>query len=504
MKYLGAVDQGTTSSRFVVFDEKMSIVAVHQMEHKQYTPLPGWLGHNAEEIYQNCATCIDKAVEKLFQKDPSARISAVGITNQRETTVAWDRHTGRQLCNAVVWCDMRTQEVVSEIVAANGGNVNLLTETCGLPFSTYFSALKMVWMLRNEDAVRKAHDEDRLCFGTIESWLIYKFSGGKQHVTDCTNASRTMLMNLKTLSWDESACRLFGIKPSALPRIISCSEVIATIQGTKLHGTPIAGCIGDQQSALFGQMCFKEGTAKNTYGTGCFLLANVGKQIKYSKNGLLATVAYKVGNGPCHYALEGSVAGAGSTSQWLRDKMGFFHEWGDSVKLANTVQDTGGIVFVPAFSGLLAPHWRPDARGTIVGMTLATSKAHIVRAAFEAIAHQCDEVIKAMERDAGIDFKSLNVDGGGVKNAIIMQAQADLSQCPLLIPKMMETTALGAALCAGLAVGVYRDLDHLTAVGEEVRVVRKVVPKMGEKERKERVEKWKKGLERALNWTSKL
>lgn len=500
IRFVGSLDQGTTSTRFLIFNSRLELVVGHQKEHRQITAHPGWLEHDAEEIAANAEECMEEAMKKFKAKFPDATVDAIGITNQRETTVAWSKQTGAPLANAIVWSDVRTQQIVSAVVAANGNTADFARSNCGLPCSTYFSAVKMAWMLRNVPAVKAANENDDLMFGTIDSWLIYVLSGRAVHVTDCSNASRTMLMDLTTLAWDPQLCGIFGVNPRSLPRIVSSSEKVAVIADGPLKAVPISGCIGDQQAALFGQLCFRPGQAKNTYGTGCFLLANVGNTPKQSKNGLLTTVAYRIGSEPCTYALEGAIAGAGSTIQWMRDKLGFYANAKECEALAQTVEDTGGVVFVPAFSGLLAPHWKPDARGTIVGLTLQSSKAHITRAALEAIAHQVTSVVHAMERDAGFEFESLSVDGGMVANALLMQMQADLLGLPMRVPRMLETTALGAALCAGLATGVWRDVEELRQVARKSGATQQVQPAIDAQERAQRIELWQRGLQRAMNW----
>lgn len=514
MRYVGSIDQGTTSSRFLIFDEKLRIVASHQIEHKQITPQPGWLEHDPQEIFDNCCLCIVKAVEKLRAADPTfTRLNAIGITNQRETTVAWDRNTKNVLCNAIVWSDARTSEIVRSIVSTKGnGNASFLADSCGLPVSTYFSALKMKWMLTHVPAVQDAAKRKTLCFGTIDSWLIWKLTGERSFVTDVTNASRTMLMNLHTLSWDRALCDVFDVPLFALPAIHSCSEPLGVITTHEAHvcdvlgsTTVISGCIGDQQGALCGNLCFAPGQAKNTYGTGCFLLANVGERVVKSRNGLLATVGYQLGpNVPVHYALEGSISGAGACMQWMRDKLNFYSNYSESELAARSVTDTGGVFFVPAFSGLLAPHWKPEARGTIVGMTLQTTKAHIIRAALEAIALQVCDVVKAMEADAAMAFSVLKVDGGLAKSTLLMETQANFLGLRVDVPAMLETTALGAAICAGLAVGVWSSVERIQAIAKENQNIHSVEPMMTEEQRREKFEQWNRAVQRSVGWASNL
>ena len=496
MRYIGAIDQGTTSSRFVVFNKEMDLVCAHQLEHRQITPNPGWLQLDAEEIFNNCEKCIAEVCRKLRGKDSAAAIEAIGITNQRETTVAWSRSTGRPLYHAIVWSDMRTSELVKEYTSKYGGD--FARAKTGLPCSTYFSAFKMCWLLRNVPQVRSAAENGDLMLGTIDSWLLWKLCG--EHVTDCTNSSRTMLMDLQTLQWDETLCQQFGVPRSALPRIVSNSEQIGFCRTTDLKGTPITGCIGDQQGALVGQMCLRPGQGKNTYGTGCFLLVNVGQKAPVSTHGLLSTVGFKLGpHGACNYALEGSVAGAGSCIQWLRDKLRVLASTKESEEMASSVSDTGGVMFVPAFSGLLAPHWRPDARGVIVGLTLQSSRAHVVRAALLAITLQVADVIRAMEQDANLKLSALHVDGGMVANQLVMQMQADVSGVEILVPSMLECTALGAALCAGLTTGMWKASDlpssSLRASSSKCRCYK---PQMSEPKRKELKRQWNEAIQRSL------
>lgn len=510
--YIGSIDQGTTSSRFIVFNEKMEIVVQHQIEHKQMTPKPGWLEHDPQEIFENVCVCIVEAIKKLRVLDASfTTLAGVGITNQRETTVAWDRDTKNVLCNAIVWSDVRTSAIVERTIREHSDDARFAAAICGLPVSTYFSAMKMKWMLENVDDIRHAATKGTLCFGTIDAWLIWKLTGEKVFATDVTNASRTMLMNLKTLSWDEGLCKEFGIPLKALPDIRSSSEhygtistqedLLATVLGRE-RPVPICGCIGDQQGALVGNMCFQAGEAKNTYGTGCFLLANVGPTVpRPSGNGLLTTVGYQLGrNAPCMYALEGSIAGAGSCVQWMRDRLQLFKQYNEFDGLARSVLDTGGVTFVPAFSGLLAPHWDPEARGTILGMTLQTSKAHVVRAALEAIALQVADVVHAVESDSSIAFTVLKVDGGLVRSSLLMELQSNYLGIPVQIPSMLETTALGAAVCAGLAAQVWRSTDELVAYRNCHSSSQTVAPLLSKDERNAKRREWKRAIAKAKGW----
>lgn len=496
MAYVGALDQGTTSTRFVIFDESRSPVASHQVEHKQITPKPGWLEHDPEEIVRNARLCLSAALDKFHAKvGRAAKLSAIGITNQRETTVAWDHTTQKPLYNAVVWSDARTQSTV-EVLSA--GNTEFARDVCGLPCSTYFSGVKMRWLLDNVPAVQAAQNAGTLRFGTIDSWLIYNLSGGAKHVTDCTNASRTMLMDIRTLQWSAALCERFGVAISSLPQIISCSEHICDIS---LGGrsVSIAGCIGDQQGALVGQLCFSKGMCKNTYGTGCFLLQNVGTDVPApSKAGLLTTVGFKFGEGPCNYAVEGAIAGAGSTVQWLRDRLGVLRSAADSESVARSVPDSGGVVFVPAFGGLLAPYWRPDARGTIVGMTQQTTRAHIVRATLDAVAQQVAIMVNAMESENNVRVQLLSVDGGMVANRLLMQLQADALGIDVSIPSMLETTAAGAAICAALHTRAWGDVSQLrtTSMATVVR------PQASATQRAEQRRRWDAAVRRSFGWTS--
>jgi glycerol kinase len=429
------------------------------------------------------------------------------VTNQRETTVAWDRVSKNVLCPAIVWSDVRTQDSVRRMIDEEG-DARAFATRCGLPISTYFSATKMRWMLDHIPQVAHAARGGTLAFGTIDTWLMWKLSGEQTFVTDVTNASRTMLMNIETRQWDEFLCSRFRIPQTALPEIHSCSEKLALIRtneadlrGLLRDDTYICGCIGDQQSALVGNLCFNAGEAKNTYGTGCFLLANVGDRAKLSRNGLLTTVGYQLGaNARCVYALEGAIAGVGSCVQWMRDKLEFFDAVSESEKLARSVESTGGVIFIPAFSGLLAPFWDSAARGTIVGMTLQTSKAHIVRAAFESIAMQVMEVVRAMEDDAQSPFVALKVDGGMAHNSLVMEIQSDILGIPVDIPHMLETTALGAALCAGLAVGVWSSEDEILRIARKQERIKRVMPFSSPNDREKKISEWRRGLQRCRGW----
>ncbi|CAG0912288.1 unnamed protein product [Notodromas monacha] len=460
---VGAIDQGTSSSRFLVFRAQTGeLLTYHQMETKQLFPREGWAEQDPLNILETVEECIEKAVEKLekLSIDPSD-IKAIGVTNQRETTVTWDRRTGLPLYNAIVWHDMRTTETVDWCIARTSSkDKNHFQSTCGLPITTYFSAVKMRWLMENVPNVYDAVHEGHGLFGTIDSWIVWNLTGGPRggiHVTDVTNASRTMLMDIKTMQWDSEICRFFEIPKDILPTIRSSSEVYGQIVDGPLHGTPISGILGDQQAALVGNRCFSEGQAKNTYGTGCFLLCNVGRKLMMSNHGLLTTVAYQLGaDAPPIYALEGSVAVGGGLVRWLRDNIGIIQKDADIELLASTVSDAGGCYIVPAFSGLFAPYWRSDARGTICGLSRFTTKSHIARAALEAICYQTKDLLESIILDTSrsVVLTSLKVDGGMTANNLLMQLQADLLGIPVVRPSMAESTSLGAAMVAGAAKGI--------------------------------------------------
>jgi glycerol kinase len=495
--YVVALDQGTTSSRAIVFDHSGTIVSVGQKEHKQILPRAGWVEHDPLEIWRNVQEVIGIALSKadITRHD----VAAIGITNQRETTVVWDRNTGEPIYNAIVWQDTRTQQIVDRL-ASNGG-VDRFKRIVGLPLSTYFAGTKILWMLENVDGARERAERGDLLFGTTDSWVLWNLTGGADggvHATDVTNASRTLLMGLTSLDWDDDILAAFDIPRSMLPDIRSSSEVFGNAESSSLlREVPIAGILGDQQAATFGQAAFDKGEAKNTYGTGNFLIFNTGEEIVHSKNGLLTTVGYKLGDGPAHYALEGSIAVTGSLIQWLRDNLGLIKSAPEVEKLAATVDDSGGAYFVPAFSGLYAPYWRPDARGALVGMTRFVNKAHIARAALEATAFQTREVLDAVNADAGVPLAELKVDGGMVANDLLMQIQADVLGVPVVRPVVAETTALGAAYAAGLAVGFWSDLDELRANWQEDRRwERDIEP--AEADRRFRL--WKKAVTKTFDW----
>jgi glycerol kinase len=490
--YLGAIDQGTTSSRFIVFTASGQIVSVAQQEHQQIYPRPGWVEHDPAEIWRNTEAMIAKALAQKGLK--AADLAAVGITNQRETTVVWDRKTGEPVCNALVWQDTRV-DALARALAKDGGADRFRAKT-GLPLASYFSGLKLKWVLDNIPGLRDRAMAGEIAFGTIDSWLVWKLTGGSQHITDVTNASRTQLIDLATLDWDDEMLSAFDIPRSVLPRIVSSSEVYAEATGV-LAGVKISGILGDQQAALVGQVCFAPGEAKNTYGTGCFLLMHTGGEIVQSKAGLLTTVAYRFGDAPPCYALEGSIAIAGALIQWLRDNLGLIKESPEIEALARTVDDNGDVYIVPAFSGLYAPYWRDDARGIVAGLTRYARAGHFARAALEAVAYQTRDVVEAMQQDSGIALKELRVDGGMVANELLMQFQADILNLPVVRPLVAETTALGAAYAAGLAVGVWNGPQDLAANwGAE----RRWTPKMDEHHRASLYRCWKKAVGRSLEW----
>jgi len=497
-KYVIAIDQGTTSSRAIIFDHGGQIVATGQKEHEQIFPRAGWVEHDAAEIWVNVREVVGLALTKanLTGRD----IVAVGITNQRETAVVWNRKTGDPVYNAIVWQDTRTQKIADEL-GALGGGADRYKDKVGLPLATYFSGPKVRWILDNVDGAREAAEAGDLAFGNTDSWVLWNMTGGVDggiHVTDVTNASRTMLMNLDTLTWNEEIADEMGIPLSMLPEIRSSSEVYGTgREGGLLAGVPIAGILGDQQAATFGQACFEVGHAKNTYGTGNFMLLNTGTEPIPSKNGLLTTVCYKIGDQDAVYALEGSIAVSGSLVQWLRDNLGIISSAPEIEKLAETVEDNGGAYFVPAFSGLFAPYWRSDARGALVGLTRYVNKGHIARAALEATAFQTREVLDAMNADSGVDLSELKVDGGMVANDALMQFQADILGVPVIRPKVAETTALGAAYAAGIAVGFWSgEQDVIDNWAEDKRWE----PSMEADERDRQYRLWKKAVTKTFDW----
>jgi glycerol kinase len=494
--YIGAIDQGTTSSRFIVFDRSGRIVSAAQSEHEQLYPKPGWVEHDPEEIWRRTHGVIKKAMEArgLLPED----LAAIGITNQRETTVVWHRKSGKPVYNAIVWQDTRVAEEVAEF-AAQGGQ-SRYRERTGLPLATYFSGLKIRWILREVAGARKQAETGDLLFGNIDSFLIWHLTGGTEggvHVTDVTNASRTQLMNLQTLEWDGEILQDFGIPIQMLPKIVSSSEVYGTATLPAVAGVAIAGNLGDQQAALVGQACFNPGEAKNTYGTGCFMLMNTGEKPVLSNFGLLTTLAYKFGMKPACYALEGSIAITGALVQWLRDNLGMIENSSHIEALARTVSDNGGVYFVPAFSGLYAPYWKDDARGVIAGLTRFVNRGHIARAVLEATAFQVREVVDAMAKDSGIALDVLRTDGGMVMNDLLMQFQSDILAKPVVRPMVKETTALGAAYAAGLAVGFFHDTEELVA---NWAVDQRWEPKMDKATRERLYHFWKKAVTRSFDW----
>ena len=495
--YVLSIDQGTTSTRAMIFDHEGAVVAVDQVEHEQIFPRAGWVEHDALEIWENTRRVIGGALAKANFN--SRNISAVGITNQRETAVVWDRSTGQPVYNAIVWQDTRTQKIVDRL----GGDAgpDRYKETVGLPLATYFAGPKVTWILENVDGVKERAEAGELLFGTMDTWVLWNLTGGAEndgvHVTDVTNASRTMLMNLQTLEWDEQIAADMGIPLSMLPEIRSSSEVYGECKPGILRGTPVAGILGDQQAATFGQACLAKGEAKNTYGTGNFMLLNTGTEAVPSENGLLTTVCYKIGDQPTVYALEGSIAVTGSLVQWVRDNLGLISSAPEIEELARKVDDNGGAYFVPAFSGLFAPHWRPDARGALVGLTRYVNKNHIARAVLESTAYQTREVLDAMNADSGVPLAELRVDGGMVVNETLMQFQADILGVDVVRPKVAETTALGAAYAAGLAVDYWQNEDDLRANwGEDKRWT----PQMSEDQRDKYYRSWKKAVTKTLDW----
>ena len=496
-RYIIAIDQGTTSSRAIVFDHDGNIVSTGQKEHEQIFPHAGWVEHDPQEIWTNVREVVGTALSKanLTRHD----IAAVGITNQRETAVVWDRNTGEPVYNAIVWQDTRTQPIVNEL-AENGG-LDRFKDTVGLPLATYFSGTKIKWILDNVEGARERAEAGDLIFGNTDSWIVWNLTGGPDggaHITDVTNASRTLFMNLETLTWDEDILKEFGVPKSMMPQIRSSSEVYGTVAGSQLlRETPVAGILGDQQAATFGQAAFAKGDAKNTYGTGCFLIFNTGEEIVRSENGLITTVAYQLGDAKPVYALEGSIAVTGSLIQWLRDNLGMINSAPEIEELARKVEDNGGVYIVPAFSGLFAPYWRSDARGAIVGLTRYVNKNHIARAALEATAFQTREVLDAVNADSGVPLTELRVDGGMVANDALMQFQADILGVDVVRPKVIETTALGAAYAAGLAVGFWNDTDELGRNWDEGK---RWSPQMEDEERQRQMRLWKKAVTKTFDW----
>jgi len=494
--YVGAIDQGTTSTRFMVFDRAGRIVSWAQREHQQIYPQPGWVEHDPDEIWRNTQQVIAEAMRAGGLR--AGDLAAVGITNQRETTIVWDRRTGAAVYNAIVWQDTRVADAVAEL--ARDGGADRFRGKTGLPLATYFSALKIRWILDHVSGVRARAEAGDVLFGTVDTFLLWQLTGGAAggvHLTDVTNASRTQLMNLESLAWDAEILGICGIPARILPRIASSSENFGLAQIAAIKNVPITGILGDQQAALVGQTCFEAGEAKNTYGTGSFLLMNTGERPVTSKFGLLTTVAYKFGGEVARYALEGSIAITGALVQWLRDNLGIIQQSADIEALAAAVPDNGGVYFVPAFSGLYAPYWKTSARGVIAGLTRHSNKSHIARAALEATAFQTREVLEAMAKDSGIPLAVLRTDGGMVGNNLLMQFQADILNIPVVRPAVQETTAQGAAYAAGLAVGFYRDLRDLRA---NWAVDMTWEPRMDEGTREDLYRSWKKAVARSFDW----
>jgi glycerol kinase len=495
-KYAGAIDQGTTSSRFIIFNHSGEPIASHQLEHKQIYPQAGYVEHDAVEIWENVIECIKQTLSKSSIKPEE--ICSIGVTNQRETTVVWDKNTGKPLYNAIVWQDLRTASICNKLTKSGG--MRRFQKSTGLPLATYFSGPKLKWLLDNVPAVKKSALDGSAIFGNMDSWIIWNLTGGR-HITDPTNASRTMLMDLKTLQWDKKMMKIFGVPGSMLPEIRPSSDP-ASYGMTKKDGPfegeiPVMADLGDQQAALFGQACFSPGEAKNTYGTGCFLLMNTGTKPVISRNGLLTTVAYKIGAAPAVYALEGSVAIAGSLVQWVRDKLRLIKTAPEINELAAQSEDNGGVYFVPAFSGLFAPYWRSDARGLIIGMTHFTGAPQIARAALEATAYQARDLFEAMSKDSGIKLSGLKVDGGMTASALLMQFQADMLGVNVINPKVAETTALGAAYAAGLAAGFWKSTDELK---QNWTLSNEWKPSMAAEKRAKYFSGWKKAVTRSIGW----
>ena len=493
-QYIMALDQGTTSSRCIIYDRKGGIVSSAQKEFTQFFPKEGWVEHDAEEIWSSQMEVTKIALTKA---DLSFRnIAAIGITNQRETTIVWDRKTGKPVYHAIVWQCRRTAEYCDEL-AEKEGLVETIRKKTGLLLDPYFSATKIHWILENVEGARERAEAGELCFGTVETWLIWKMTGGRVHVTDYSNASRTMLFNIHTLKWDEEILRLLDIPEAILPEAVPCSQIYGQTEA-KLFGGPItiSGAAGDQQSALFGQACFEPGDAKSTYGTGNFLLMNTGTTPVTSKNGLLTTIAWGL-NGEVYYALEGSVFVCGAALQWLRDELDILNDSAESERIALSVKDSAGLYVVPAFTGLGAPYWDPYARGTIFGITRGAQRSHLVRATLESLAYQCYDLLSAMSRDRGDDLPSLRVDGGASANNYLMQFQADILGCDVVRPSSVETTSLGAAYLAGLAVGYWRDLDDIR---ENLAIDRVFHPSMDPEKREKLLKGWREAVKRSLDW----
>lgn len=496
-QFILALDQGTTSSRAIVFNHKGEIVSTAQKEFKQIYPKAGWVEHDGKEIWSTQAGVATEAITSA-ELDGS-NIAGIGITNQRETTLIWDRETGKPVYNAIVWQDRRTSDFCDQL--KKSGHAGMIQEKTGLVIDSYFSGTKIKWILDNVDGARERAENGELAFGTMDTWLIWNFTNGATHVTDVTNASRTMIFNINDMEWDQELLELLDIPESLLPEVKSSSEVYAKTNSTVLNAeVPIAGIAGDQQAALFGQRCIESGMVKNTYGTGCFMMMNTGEKPIKSKNNLLTTVAWEI-DGRVEYALEGSIFIAGAVVQWLRDELGLIRESADVEKLAKSVDDNDGVYLVPAFAGLGAPHWDQHARGTIVGLTRGSNSGHIARAALEGIAYQAMDVLKAMQSDSEIDIKELRVDGGATANNLLMQFQADILQAPVIRPKILETTALGAAYLAGLAVGYWESHEE---INEQWQEDKRFDPQMDKEKASKLITGWKKALKAASAWSEKL
>jgi glycerol kinase len=490
-QFVGAIDQGTTSSRFILFDKRGNVVSLAQKEHKQIYPKPGWVEHDPMEILANTNEVIGAALARANLT--AADLAAVGITNQRETTLLWDRHTGQPLCNALVWMDTRTDKIVHHFM--RDGGQDRFRATTGLPLTTYFSGLKLRWILENVGGAREKAEAGDALFGTVDSWLTWNLTG--LHLTDVTNASRTMLMDLASCAWDQDMLLAFNIPTACLPKIVPSSSIYGEIVSNPLRGAKLAGMLGDQQAALVGQTCFSPGEAKNTYGTGSFMLMNTGTEPVPSKAGLLTTLAYQFGNERPRYALEGAIAITGALVQWLRDNMKLFDTAAQIEPLARSVEDNGDVYIVPAFSGLYAPYWKDDARGVIAGLTRYATRAHLARAALEATAYQVRDVLEAMQEDSGLKLAALKTDGGMIANELLMQFQSDMLGTPVIRPKVSETTALGAAYAAGLAVGYWRNIDDLRANWGVDKIW---TPSMAEDKRAQHYKSWKKAVQRSFAW----
>jgi glycerol kinase len=498
--YIAALDQGTTSTRCILFDHGGRPVCARQLEHRQIYPRPGWVEHDPMEIWRRSSEVIAGCLKEAGAS--AGQIAAAGITNQRETTLIWNPKTGQPYANAVVWQDTRTADLVTALAGTQG--VDRFRVRTGLPLATYFSGPKLRWLLDNTPGLRRAAERGEALFGTVDSWLIWWLTGGPgrgRHLTDVSNASRTLLMNLAELEWDEELLRVMDIPRRMLPEIVPSIPGepygLSTEDGPFAGAVPVAGALGDQQAALFGQACFQAGSSKNTYGTGCFLLLHTGEQVVRSRCGLISTVAYRFEGHPAAYALEGSIAVAGALVQWLRDNLGLIGSSAEIEALAASVEDSGGLYFVPAFSGLFAPHWRSDARGVLVGLSSYATRAHLARAVLEATAFQTQEIYEAMQADSGLTISSLKVDGGMVVNDLLMQFQADLLGIPVIRPRITETTALGAAYAAGLAVGFWDSPEELSRLWQEQR---RWEPRMSLAERERRCRLWRKAVSRSLDW----